>query len=270
MRLAVSSWAYAWQIGVPGYFPEKPLDAFGLLDKASELGVDCVQIADNLPLHALAESQMAELIARAGELAIEIEVGTRGLTLENLDRYLRIAQRCRSPILRMVIDQRDYRPDERQIVSIIKDIRTELKERAVVLALENHDRFTARSFARIAQRAASDRVGICLDTTNSFGAGEGIEAALDTLAPLAVNLHVKDFSVRRVSHNMGFVIEGTPAGQGMLPIPGILGRLASFGRCTSAVLEQWPPPEKDIDQTIRKEERWARESIAYLRPLIAP
>jgi L-ribulose-5-phosphate 3-epimerase UlaE len=67
---------------------------------------------------------------------------------------------------------------------------------------------------------------------------------------------------------MGFVVEGTPAGQGRLDVPWVLGRLREFGRECNAILELWTPPEADIDATIAKEQAWAEASVRYLRTLI--
>ena len=52
-----------------------------------------------------------------------------------------------------------------------------------------------------------------------MGAGEGFETVSEILLPYTINLHLKDFTIRRVSHKMGMIIEGTPAGKGMLNIP---------------------------------------------------
>ncbi len=111
-------------------------------------------------------------------------------------------------------------------------------------------------------------VGICLDTVNSFGALEGPQVVVDTLGPLTVNLHVKDFTIFRASHMMGFTVEGRPAGQGKLDIPWLLGELKRHGRECNAILELWTPPESSLDETIRKEQQWAEESVTYLRKLI--
>lgn len=72
-------------------------------------------------------------------------------------------------------------------------------------------------------------MGICLDSVNSMGAGEGIETIVEVLSPYTVNLHVKDFVVQRVYHMMGFVVEGRPAGQGMLPLEYLLEKLEPHG-----------------------------------------
>lgn len=164
----------------------------------------------------------------------------------------------------MVVDGQDYHPGKEEIISVIKDYLPELKQRNIILAIENHDRFTARTFADIIDHIGSEMVGICLDSVNSMGAGEGIETVVDILGPLTVNLHIKDFNVRRIYHMMGFTIEGKPAGQGMLPIELMLKKLEAYQRCESAILELWTPPEKSIDETVAKEEKWAAESIHYL------
>lgn len=269
MKLGISSYTYTWAVGVPGYAPGKLLDAFGLLDRAAKLGVARVQIADNLPLHLLAPGDLDELSYKAAQAGIGIEVGTRGLTGENLHAYLNVAAQLKSSILRIVVDGQDYHPHPDECVAVIKEFVPELQSRNVTLAIENHDRFTARTFADIVNRVGSDRAGICLDSVNSIGAGEGIETIVEILAPLTINLHVKDYAAKRLSHMMGFTIEGRPAGQGMLAVEWLLERVQSHSRCESAILELWTPPEERLADTIEKEARWAVESVGYLRQLVA-
>jgi 3-oxoisoapionate decarboxylase len=139
----------------------------------------------------------------------------------------------------------------------------------VTLAIENHDRFPSAMLAEMVRAAASQRVGICLDTVNSFGALEGPAVVVEALGALTVNLHLKDFAIRRAGHKMGFAIEGTPAGEGRLDVPWLLGRLRALGRAPNAILELWVPPEDDVERTVAKELEWARRSVAYLRPLFA-
>jgi sugar phosphate isomerase/epimerase len=105
-------------------------------------------------------------------------------------------------------------------------------------------------------------VGICLDTVNSFGSLEGPEVVVETLAPYVVNLHVKDFTIRRVVHQMGFIIEGAPAGQGRLNIPWLMRQLPGG---ISAVLELWTPYQENTPATVALEAQWADESVNYLK-----
>jgi len=268
MRLGIGSYTYGWAVGVPGSEPETPLTPDGLIQRAARLGVRVVQVCDNLPLDKLGEVALASLANQAQREQVCIEVGTRGIAPQHLRTHLQLARRLGSPILRTVIDAAQHRPATHEVVRLLSEVLPEFEQSGVTLALENHDRFTARELADIIMALGSQQVGICLDTVNSFGAREGPEVVADTLAPFTVNLHVKDFTVRRVDHQMGFVVEGRPAGQGRLDVPWLLRKLSAAGRDPNAILELWTPPEEALGDTIAKERRWAEESVTYLRTLI--
>ncbi len=268
MRLGLSSYTYTWAVGVPGSMPLKPLSATDLVDKAAESGLGLVQIADNLPLEKLNKDDLTNLRKYGTAKGVEIEMGGRGLTPEHTIKCLEAARSLNSPILRMVIDGAGYEPDLNSIISVIKELLPEFKSRKIKLALENHDRFKAREFEKIIHSAGSDWVGICLDSVNSMGAGEGFEEVSKILLPYTINLHVKDFTIRRVSHKMGIIIEGSTAGKGMLNIRELVNKLYFTNSCQSAILELWTPPEKEIADTILKEEKWADQSIEYLKSVL--
>jgi 3-oxoisoapionate decarboxylase len=268
MKLGISSYTYTWAIGVPGSIPEDPLSVCGLLEKAYSSGINLVQIADNLPIEKLSEDELELLFDYSVEKGISIEMGGRGLTPEHTMECLLAAQIIRSPILRMVIDSTGYEPAIPEIKGIITDLLPEFSLRKIKLAIENHDRFKAREFEKIINSIGSEWVGICLDSVNSMGAGEGFETVSDILMPYTINLHIKDFTIFRVAHKMGLVIEGRPAGQGLLNIPDLLLRASQNGLCQSAILELWTPPEPEIESTVLKEEKWAQESINFLKKLL--
>lgn len=268
--LGLGSYACAWAIGVAGYeAPAAPMDTFGLLHFADQLGLKLVQIADNLPLHMLDDSQRQMLHKEAAKREIAIEVGTRGIQPENLRQYIAIAGEFGSPILRIVVDAPDFHPTPNEIIAIIRDHLPLLESTSVTLAIENHDRFKVGTLADIITALDHHNVGICLDTVNSFGSLEGPEVVVAALGRYVVNLHVKEFIVRRMDHNMGFIITGAPAGQGMLDVPWLLAQLHGYRRQFNAIIETWLPPEATIHGTINREADWARQSINYLRTLIA-
>ncbi|WP_422079552.1 sugar phosphate isomerase/epimerase family protein [Ulvibacterium sp.] len=267
MNLGISSYTYAWAMGIAGHVPNKVMSAFELLEKAVQHGVNRVQIADNLPLHGHTFSELKAIKGFALENRLLIEVGMRGMTPKNLETYLELAVFFNSPFLRMVIDTESFEPEVDQIVEIVNEALPKFKDAGVVLAVENHDRFKASSFVEIIERTDKRWVGLCLDTINSLGADQTIGEVLAELAPYTVNFHVKDYEIRRKSHNLGFDVLGAPAGRGMMPIEMILKELAKYNRCQSAILELWTPPEESIKTTIAKEEQWATESILYLKNL---
>ncbi|HYD82670.1 MAG TPA: sugar phosphate isomerase/epimerase family protein, partial [Opitutus sp.] len=254
---------------VPGYpQPARRISATDLLAKAAELNVHVVQIADNLPLHHLDDGELAALAQRATTMGIELELGTAGIDADNLRRYLAIAQRLNARVLRTVIDAGDERPSPAQVVARLAPLALEFERAGVTLAIENHDRFKATTLRDIVERIDSAHIGICLDTSNSLGCMEGPEHVVETLGRYVVNLHIKDVRVFRPPHHKGFVVEGRPAGQGQLDIPALLARLRAFGVDPNAIVELWPPPERDVADAVAKEEQWTRESVDYLRPLI--
>ena len=268
MRLGISSFTCFWAIGGPGPPPARPLGPLDLLDRAASLGVRVVQVADNLPLHRLEAAELESLARRAAQLELELEVGTRGIGGGNLGTYLRLAERLGSQILRVVVDADGHEPDEDEIVHTVGSLVPALERAGVSLAIENHDRLPDETLARVCERVSSPNVGICLDTVNSLGAAQGPELVVSVLAPWTVNLHAKDFVIRRASHTSGLVVEGCPMGEGRLDLPWLLAELARHGRDPNAILEMWTAPEETVAATIAKERSWAEQSIAYLRRFI--
>jgi len=277
MRLGLSSFSFPWAIGVPGYTPPRPLDAVGLLEKAAELGARLLQVCDNLPLHLLPEAELAAFERRANRLGVALEVGTHGIGPEQLRTYLRLAQRLHSPIVRTVTDAGAHRASEDEVVAALESLVPAFEQAGVTLAIENHGRQTAGELISILKRLDSPAAGICLDTTNSFGSLESPDQVVEALAPYAVNLHLKDFTIRRLSHQFGYIIEGAPLGQGRLDVPWVLELLhttrkgsapASAGGDCSAIIELWTPPEETLAATIAKQDDWARQSVAYLRQFV--
>jgi len=236
-----------------------------LIDKAHGFGIRVVQIADNSPLHLLSESELDSLYRYASLMGIRIEVGTRGLNIDNISRYILIAKKLKSDILRVVIDGPGFEPGLIEVIALLKEIIPVLRENNIKLAIENHDRFTSHEFEEMVKKTDSEWIGICLDSVNSLGAGEGIADVIKTLAPYTINLHLKEFIIKRVGHKMGFLVEGLPAGKGMLNIPELVNTIGKTGKCKSAILEQWTPPSDSLEETIKKENDWAVDSIKFLK-----
>jgi sugar phosphate isomerase/epimerase len=267
MNLGISSYTYGWNIGVPGMLPAKTFTELDLISKAVDFGVSIVQVGDNLPLHEFDKNRLANFKAGLKKYNLQLEIGARGLTDDHLSDYIDLACQMGSHILRFVIDSNNYQPSHEEIIRVIKNHEYLLQRNKIILAIENHDRFKVTTYAKILEQVHSNHVGICLDTANSLGAGESVETILEVLGPDTVNLHIKDFGIERLSHKMGFVIQGRIAGEGALNIPALLKKIKSFGKCHSAILEQWVPPVANIDDTINKEERWAEKSIEYLKDI---
>ena len=266
MRLGISSWAFQWLAGRPNHPPETPLSPLGLLDKASELGVSVVQIADNLPLHTYSD----EVIHRFGEEAhkrnITIELGTHGIDVDNLLRYLEIAKQYGFTLVRANFP----RPEkEKEAVDLLKASIHAYEEAGVFLALENYDHFPVSELAHIIRAVDSENIGACLDPGNSLSCNEDTERVIDTLAPLTFNLHVKDLQIFREPYNMGFIVEGRACGQGQIDLPQLINRTKKEApRDINAILECWTPWQGSLQASLDVEDTWIKDSISYLKTLI--
>ncbi len=236
-----------------------------LFQRAVTDNIGYIQFGDNFPLHVISPEGLGNIKALSEKNNIGLQVGTRRLTMENILKYIDIAKYFKSPFVRIIIDDEIYEPTITYVKKIISGLLPSLKEESMMLAIENHDRFRAAELEEIMLDTDPAYVGICLDTANSFGCGEGISTVVERLAPYTVNLHVKDFSIKRMDHKMGFVIEGSAAGDGMLDIKWLLDKLSAVEKCETATLEIWSRPLSTKLETLAQEIKLYNKSIQFLK-----
>ncbi|MDI4645142.1 sugar phosphate isomerase/epimerase family protein [Cohnella hashimotonis] len=265
MKLGISSYTLTWRVGVTGYdMPSSPLTAQGLLLEAYRHGIQLVQIADNLPLHLMSEGELLRLKMTAQSLNVELEIGTRGTDPAHLLRYLHIAQLLDARLLRTLIIDSDPANAVRQIRQVLPLF----KKAGVQLSIENHGLHTTKQLARLFEEIADPLVGCCLDTVNSFSALDSPREVIGNLMPYLLNLHLKDFEIKRVEHQMGFVITGTSAGLGKLNIPNLLDEVRRQRKDhANAILELWTPYQGTVESTVSLEQKWMERSLGFLKPM---
>lgn len=267
MRLGIGTYTFGWRVGVEGSEPSVPMDEVILIDEARRAEIKLVQLGDNLPLHTFSVDRRIAFLDKIQKSNVAIELGAKGMTEMHLRKYILLCAEMKSSLLRFLVDDQSFTPQLREIEQIIRSQIPLLQEWNVALALENHDRIKASEWCSLIENIGCEHVGICLDTANSLSMGEGIESIIEILAPYTLNLHLKDFIITRLSHKMGFLIEGCPAGTGLLDIPHLLIEIDKYRKCRTAILEQWTVPESTIEGTIKKESKWASDSLKYLKPL---
>ena len=264
MQLGISTYSLTWAFGVPGFdTPQAPLTLEQLLLTASEQRISLVQIADNVPLHTLSDAKLDKLKLLADSLHINLEAGTRGTDPDHLLRYLAIAERLGVKLLRSLITVPDLTAAKQELSEVLPYF----EQASICLAIENHGLHRTKELAGLFRELRSPMVGCCLDTVNSFGALDDPERVIEDLLPFVRNLHIKDFTIERVSHAMGFEVLGTPAGYGKLDIPELLIRIAEQPIMPTAILELWTPYTDSVAETIRLERMWFEQSLAYLNTL---
>lgn len=267
MKLGIGSYTFMWSIGFPGVAPRPAMDASGLLDRAHAAGVEVVQYGPNLPLSGLSDAALDRLLGRARDCRIEIEIGIRGVAAPDVHEAIGLARRVCAPLLRCTVERAaGIALTPAELERGLREIRTAIEDANLLLALEN-SLLPARCMASVLESVGSPALGVALDTVNSLAVPEGTVEVATALAPWVHCLHIKDFSVHRVWHAMGFVVEGRAAGQGQLNLPELLCTLHAAGASPqSAILELWPPEQRSLEETIALEHRWADDSLQYLRP----
>lgn len=269
--LGLSSYTYPFLSGVnPKQRPASPLTPVQLIDRAAELGVHCVQFSDNMPLEGLTDSELDAIRDHAAAQGVLLENGMRCMTPERLERYIRLSERMRVRLLRIIIDGPGYEPDRDTILRTIRAALPLAEQCGVTLAVENHDRLLAREYAELAVLTDHPLFGLVVDSTNSLSTEETMDEVLRWMAPYCVCCHIKDYVIKRSNSGVGLAIVGAPAGQGRQRIPELLERLRCEARQDfSTILESWMECCQTMEETLAQEDRWARESVAYLQVLPA-
>ena len=245
--------------------PARPLTPVELVARAADFGVGVVQIADNMPLHALSGGEIDELSDFAKGCDIELELGTASVEPDNLLRYLEIAARLSARLVRSLLADIADRPDLARSREWIEQVLPRYEAAGVCLALENYEKYTAGELAGFVREIGSPALGVCLDTVNSLGALETPSMVVAELAPLVRSLHVKDFAIERVPSRMGYMVSGRPAGEGMLNLDWLVGQLRAVGAAPNLILELWTPYQGSVEASVLLEEEWAARSVRFLK-----
>ncbi|WP_368234375.1 sugar phosphate isomerase/epimerase family protein [Anaerotruncus rubiinfantis] len=267
MKFGISTCTYTWNFGVEGYpFPETPFTAKELLETAHSHGVGLVQILDNIiSLDVYTNAQLDSIAETARRLGIELEIGTLGITPRRLGQYLEIAGRLGATLVRTIMDGDGKHPTVAQGATWIREMLPAYRGAGVAIAIENHDLRKVSELATLMRTVDDPMVGICIDLVNSLGAQECQEQVVETLAPYINNLHYKDFTIQRLDHSMGFLVNGCVAGKGLTDIDRILSLMKRYHRDANMILEQWVPYMGSIEATVAMERQWADEAIPYLQ-----
>ncbi|MEM0488160.1 MAG: sugar phosphate isomerase/epimerase family protein [Candidatus Bathyarchaeia archaeon] len=267
MRVGISTWTFGWSFGIPGYpQPETPMTLFDLLDKAKELNVSIVQMGENIPLERLDENTLNEVANKARKMDIEIEVLTFGTSPQIIQRFLEIAKVMNSKIVRTYTLNEEVAAGLQTIINNIKSVIKDYEREGVTLLLENHEEIPAKDLRFIVERIESENIGILLDTGNSYGIGEPLNYVTEVFLPYIGGVHVKEFTIKRMEHKLGFEMFGVPIGEGMINIDWLLKTLiAAEKKHIHLVIEQWTPFIKTLNATIRLEHEWAVRNVEFLK-----
>jgi sugar phosphate isomerase/epimerase len=270
MRLGLTSYTLRWAVGGDFRFgdkfrPEKPLDAFDLVDKVSALGLGVLQIADNVSLDLTAQEyrRLGEAAKRKG---IALQLGAEGISRSVVEEHSRTANLIGCSLLNLYAAKRE--PVETIAVRIRRFLPF-LRDHELTMTLENEDSgiYSCHELADILSQVNDPLVRACIDTMNSAVILENPLETVKALAPSAVCIHLKDFTIKRESVS-GFTVFGTPVGKGMLDVKAVLNMVTKAGRNPDILLEQFMGRRGNEAETLKEEERWMKEGIRFMRQIM--
>ena len=164
--------------------------------------------------------------------------------LAGVDRirgWLERASALASPTLRLASGfyrvELAARPDlieeeRRYVTAVLLDARDDAEDAGVRLVMENHSDFLVTEYEQIVHEVGTDHVGVFLDLINPIMTFDDLFRAIEVLAPLARNGHVRDFELNSVHqpdryHRRGFDVRYRYPGEGVAPLAALVDALTA-------------------------------------------
>lgn len=261
--IGLGSYAYYWQ---QSDRVEQPLGLIEVLERSRELGVELFQICDWAPLERMTDRELDDAATAARRLGIGIQLGTKGVEPERLERYLRLAERFSATLVRSMVASSGGEPPRRDdAIRMLERALPAYRAAGVTLALETYEQVSTSTLIDVIEQVGPDGIGICLDPANVVAALESPRETVELCADLTRNVHAKDFAFARQPGWVGFTYSGTPLGEGLHDYPHLLATVRPRERGIDEIVEHWLPWQGDPDSTVEAERAWTATALAYLR-----
>ena len=260
--IGLSTYSFWWQWH---HSAERPLSLADMITQTARWGVDRLQVCDYPLIESCRRAELTELSALARATGVALELGTRGITIEHLTRYLELARALDVTMVRSMVNTVEHRPTTAEAVRLLRQIAPIYEAEGVTVALETYEQVPVATLIDIVDQVGSPAVGICLDPGNCVAA---LEVPTDTIARTAAyvrNLHVKDFTFSRKDGWVGFTFAGCPLGEGLLDYDAMIDTVRPDERGISQIIEHWLPWQGDSATTIALEDQWTVHNLHYLR-----
>lgn len=262
MAIGLSTYAFFWRISDR---VELPLTLHDMLEQTRESGCTVLQICDYQPLETMSAAELSAVARSAKDFDVRLELGTRGIAVDHLRRYLDFAEQLDVTLVRSMVNTTEHRPTDDEAIDLLAQAAPGYAERGVALALETYEQVPSARLVAIVEAVGSESVGICLDPANCVA---GLELPVDVVArsaPYVKNWHVKDFAFTRQAGWVGFTLAGCPLGQGLLDYDGVAAAIQPAGNDINQIVEHWLPWQGDADTTCALESQWTEHNVNYLR-----
>ncbi|MEM6049116.1 TIM barrel protein [Erwinia sp. P7711] len=261
MSIGLSTYAYFWRMSdkVPA-----PMSLQQVLQQTAEMNVSVFQICDYPQIESWSQAQLQALRQQAESLGISLELGTRGLVAEHLERYLELADALEVTVLRSMFNSATSRPTLSEASAMIETVLPRFEQQQVSLCLETYEQVRSAEMMSVINHFDSSSLGVCLDPANCVAALELPDQVIENTADRVLNLHIKDFAFSRQEGWVGFTLTGSPLGEGLLNYDQLIERVRPDSRGINQIVEHWLPWQQQAERTCQLEQQWTRQSVDYL------
>jgi sugar phosphate isomerase/epimerase len=228
LRLGLDTYSYRHAAGLWDYVPRENA-AMGVdhfLQKAADLDLDGVHLADARHLDSLEYGYVSELRRKAEDHGLYMELGTGGTNPEHLESMVRAAHVLASPVVRTFVG-RPRPATSQEMERVISEAAAEIRQVLPVcdrygigLAIENHQDLTTDELLSLLELIDSQWVGICFDTGNSLALLDDPLESARAFGPLVRTVHLKDYQV--AARADGFCLVGCALGEGVVDLGAVL------------------------------------------------
>lgn len=261
MAIGLSTYAFFWRGSAAA---ARPLGLREMLDETATLGASVFQVCDYPAVESLAPAELRGLRDHAASLGITLELGTRGISPDHLERYLQLAGALGARFVRTMLRTTSHQPSVDEAVALLGRVLPRYTDQGVTLGLETYEQVSTADLLAVIRAVDRPGLGVCLDPGNCVARLETPEYVIGQVAPYVVNMHVKDFTFTRQEGWVGFSLTGCPLGTGLLDYDAMIRAVAPEARGISQVVEHWLPRGADLEETGRTEREWTRHSAAFL------
>jgi sugar phosphate isomerase/epimerase len=254
MAIGLSTYAFFWR---------SPRLA-EMLAQTRDLGASVFQICDYPAIESLSLPELRDLRDMATDLGIMLELGTRGITVEHLERYRELAAVLGVRFVRSMLHTADHKPSASEAIELLRQIEPRYRDQGVTLGLETYEQVSTRDLLAVVRGVDSPHVGVCLDPANCVARLEMPSAVIAEVAPYVANMHIKDFAFTRQAGWVGFSLTGCPLGTGLLDYDAMIRAVRPQARGINQIVEHWLPRMDTMAETCRAEDEWTRHSAEFL------
>lgn len=201
-------------------------DSSSFYDYARHIGADGVQTSVAMMNESGATSLRGHIEDTGGYFEGDIRLPTMESELEKFEHEVKLTRAAGGNVARTVLSgSRRYETwksvDE---FNTFRDLASKrlawaepiVRKHRLKLAVENHKDFTSDELAQLMREFSSEWIGVNVDTGNNIALLEDPHQTVETLAPFAMSVHLKDMAVQ--PYEQGFQLSEVICDSGFLDL----------------------------------------------------